>query len=133
MNIPTFKVLVQIAEERERQDLKWGEQNHRDGTGGQPDLFAPDSFAFVHMLAMRKSAADGARRMCDEAANDGCVTWRDILREETEEAFAEHDPIKLREELVQVAAVCTNWIEAIDRRPLAMPPTEPGESLKAAK
>ena len=34
----------------------------------------------------------------------------------TTKALAEVEPAKLREELIQVAAVAVAWIEAIDRR-----------------
>jgi hypothetical protein len=57
------------------------------------------------------------REACQMATADGRVTWRHILTEEVYEAFAESDPTKLRAELVQVAAVAVQWIQAIDRRP----------------
>jgi hypothetical protein len=44
------------------------------------------------------------------------LTWRDILLEEVYEAFAETDSDRLREELIQVAAVALSWVDAIDRR-----------------
>ncbi|OFV78483.1 hypothetical protein [Rhodococcus erythropolis] len=91
-------VLPEIADERERQDEKWGEQNHPDGTG--PDY---------------RGAAFEARRRCQRAARSGLVTYKDILEEEVYEAFAETDPVELREELVQVAAVAVAWIEKLDR------------------
>jgi hypothetical protein len=53
---------------------------------------------------------------CQSAADGGYLDWLHILREEVAEAFAESDPAKLRAELVQVAAVAVNWVEAIDRR-----------------
>ena len=40
----------------------------------------------------------------------------DILAEEVAEVYAESDPDRLRAELIQVAAVCVQWIEAIDGR-----------------
>jgi hypothetical protein len=43
------------------------------------------------------------------------VTWAHILTEEFYEALAEADPEKLREELVQVAAVAVAWVECLDR------------------
>lgn len=92
--------IVEILGEREAQDLKWGEQNHPDGTGGE----------------WHARAAVACREACNDAAREGRLTWRDILAEEFEEALAEESPIKLREELVQVAAVAVAWIEAIDRR-----------------
>lgn len=42
-------------------------------------------------------------------------TWDDVLIEEALEAVMERDPVKLRAELVQVAATAVQWVEAIDR------------------
>jgi hypothetical protein len=95
----TTLVLSEVDRERQRQDEKWGEQNHPDGTGSH---FRED--------------ADDMRRVCEWEANHGELAWRHILREEVYEALAESDPAKLRAELIQVAAVAVNWIEAIDRR-----------------
>ena len=96
--VRTLGVLPEIAAERERQDERWGEQNHPDGTGPG---FAID--------------AKRARHNCNLAASLGLVSYRDILNEEVFEAFAESDPDKLRHELVQVAAVAVAWIEKLDR------------------
>ena len=93
-------ILPEIAAERARQDAKWGEQNHPDGTGNAGD---------AHVARLAKS-------WCDNAAKRGALTYRHILDEEVQEAFAESDPAKLRAELVQVAAVAVAWIECIDRR-----------------
>jgi hypothetical protein len=105
----TPRVLVEIGRERIKQDQKWGEQNHPNGTG--PDIW--------WMLGLgdgpgRRIAAR-AKSMTDRRAKAGSVTWRDILIGEVAEAFAESDPLKLRGELIQVAAVATQWVEAIDR------------------
>jgi hypothetical protein len=89
--------------ERERQFIKWGEQNHKDGTGSTQD----------------KTLAEFSRQACDAAFKMGLGTWADILTEEYCEALAESDPVKLRAELIQVAAVCVAWVEAIDRREAA--------------
>jgi hypothetical protein len=100
---PTLEaVLYEIHAERDRQDAKWGEQNHRDGTATFPGA--------------DRRAADEARRECETLANLGACTWRAILTEEVAEAFAERDPAKLRAELIQVAAVAVSWVQAIDRR-----------------
>lgn len=101
----TDRVLCEVADERIRQDEKWGEQNHPDGTARPGDL------ALVALAV--KSTTDAA--MANEAV-PGTLTWRLILDEEVREAFAERDPAGLRAELIQVAAVATAWIEAIDRR-----------------
>lgn len=88
-----------IARERDAQDVKWGEQNHPDGTGGLG----------------RKQAADDARAWTEMQAAEKTLAWSDILEEEVAEAMAETESTRLRAELVQVAAVAVAWIEAIDR------------------
>ena len=89
----------EVVDERIRQDEKWGEQNHPDGTN-----------------STFRSAAEQAKQVCDYHHRHGTGTWRHILHEEVCEAFAESDPAKLRAELIQVAAVAVAWVEAIDRR-----------------
>lgn len=95
-------VTADIADERNRQDNKWGVQDHLDGTG----VSHYDTWA-----------ADRARSLCQAAGTPKHPdTWRLILDEEVREAFAESDARRLRKELIQVAAVASAWIEAIDRR-----------------
>lgn len=93
-------VLAEIAVERAQQDARWGQQNHPDGTG----------------YAYMRDRAEIARRECNTAFANGSGTWRHILREEYREALAATTVEELRAELVQVAAVATAWIQAIDRR-----------------
>lgn len=109
ITVVTGRAFNDIAYERMRQDAKWGEQNHPDGTDGG---------AF---FAERR---DYRRKVCQAYAAEGTVTWRHILDEEVHEAYAETDTAKLRQELVEVAAVAVAWIEAIDRR-TATQPTPP--------
>lgn len=90
-----------VLDERERQDDKWGDQSH-----------LPDGTAYDDSAEIREMA----RELTDEAAREGTLTWSAILLEEVYEAMAESDPVKLRAELVQVAAVAVAWVEAIDRR-----------------
>lgn len=94
-------ILSEIAEERARQDAKWGQQNWPDGTGLDRHL----NMTHVHI----------ARAKCDYARRDGTITYRHILKEEILEAFAEADPVALRKELLQSAAVIVQWMERIDR------------------
>lgn len=96
----TAQVLYEVGLERGRQYKKWGPQHHPDGT------------SHAGYATMR----DEARESCDDYAARGEVTWLDILLEETYEAAAERDEDRLREELVQVAAVAAAWIEDIDSR-----------------
>ncbi len=94
------KVLVAVNHERKAQDSKWGEQNHPDGTGA------------LHW----RVASNESRRLTDLEAKSDNLAWLAILREEVYEAFAESDPQRLKEELIQVAAVAVAWVEAIERR-----------------
>lgn len=99
-SVAMVSVLADVNRERVAQDGKWGEQNHRDGTGGAQD----------------QTVAALARQTCDDAFAAGVGSWALILTEEYAEALAESDPAKLRAELIQVAAVAVAWVEAIDRR-----------------
>ena len=105
-SVVTDRVLSQVLAERIRQDVEWGEQNHPDGTGG------------IESRALR----DEAQKTCQAAAERGITTWAHIADEEHCEALAETDPVRLRAELVQAAAVYVAWIEAIDRRTTAPQP-----------
>lgn len=95
-----YEIAGEIIAERSRQDAKWGEQNHRNGTGGRGS----------------NVQAEALRKLCDDRFRRGEGAWSDILMEEVGEAFAEDDPARLRVELIQVAAVCAAWVECIDRR-----------------
>lgn len=98
-------ILDEISQERDRQIAKWGEQHHPDDTGG---------------WALNVRAKD-ARRACQAAAQhvEGGPGWRLILDEEVAEALAETDRVKLRDELIQVAAVAVAWVEDIQSRAVA--------------
>lgn len=96
----------EIKAERDRQDRKWGEQNH------------PMVPRFVNTLGVPPAWA--ARERCDNAALDGSVTFGHILVEEVAEAVEAamshgDDSDELRAELVQVAAVAVAMIERVDR------------------
>ena len=118
------EIAREVLAERDRQDGKWGEQNHPDGTG--PDATPLGDFTWrrafqdgkAHTLdgTSAKTLAACAKEVTDVAAKQGNVTWADILGEEHFEALAEDDPAKLRAELIQVAAVAIQWVAAIDRR-----------------
>ena len=91
---PLVATLREVAAERIRQNAKWGEQNHPNGAGDE----------YI-------AAANEARTVCAEAFAQGVGTWRDVLAEEVYEAFAETDPVLLRAELIQVAAVAAAWVD----------------------
>ncbi len=103
----TLRTLADVIAERWRQDAKWGRAFNRidipDGTGGFP-LFDAEAYAAA------------AKEACDMAFAGGRGSFRHILAEEFAEVVAESDPVKLRAELVQVAAVACLWCEVIDLR-----------------
>lgn len=70
------------------------------------------SFAGYDQTA--ENLAQEAKSWTDYMSDIGEVTWHDILTEEVMEAYAEDDPLLVREELVQVAAVAIKMIYAID-------------------
>lgn len=93
-------IFTELSQERIRQLDRWGEQRHPDGTGGRT----------------RRRKAEMAKERCDMAHKLGLDTWDLILKEEVCEAMAESDPVRLRAELIQSAAVIVAWIEDLDQR-----------------
>jgi hypothetical protein len=96
---PDAEFFRDVQAERARQLDKWGDQRHPDGTNLD-----------------NSGWRDHARKICQQAAAEGRVTWAHILQEEFVEALAEVEPEPLRAELIQIAAVCAAWIYDIDRR-----------------
>jgi len=99
-DIVPSRALPDVEQERLRQDLKWGQQNHPDGRAGP----------------YCERAEAEAKQECEEHAAAGTLTWMHILEEEVAEVDACYTAERLRAELVQVAAVAVAWIECIDRR-----------------
>lgn len=108
----TEMVLAEVLDERRRQKAIWGEQNHPDGTGPEVQWMSAHD-------ASAKEAREQLRARCQRRFSEGRGTWLDILLEEMAETFAERDPLAIRAELIQVAAVAVAWAEAIDRRLVA--------------
>lgn len=104
----TEHVLADVHNERAAQFAQWGIQNVPLGTGSEE----------MRLLA------DAYRKECQKAAAEGTLTYSHILLEEVFEALAEADLPKLRDELIQVAAVAVAAVEQIDRRATAPEPAE---------
>lgn len=114
----TARVMQDVINERLRQLDKHGDQSHLpNGTGqrlmleGVPvnnwdDLYANDLATWAKARCKAASQNEGG---------NGTITYEQILTEEWAEAIAEEDPAKLREELIQVAAVCIAWAEKLDQ------------------
>lgn len=113
-------VLGEVADERQRQEVKWGQQNHPDrfsvGYNATADACDLRDYAIKADRWKVVNAARVAHRNRFGTPSDRNAAWDGVLLEEVYEALAESDPAKLRTELVQVAAVAVAWIESIDRR-----------------
>lgn len=121
------EVLAEIVDERHRQDAKWGEQNHPDGTGPNGQRAQLNSM-------VNREYADYRRRKCQADFVDGYGSWAHILEEEVAEAYAAATVADLRGELIQVAAVAVAWVEAIDRRGGGHPDApQAAESVRACR
>lgn len=112
--IKTSEVLVELFNERQRQDKKWGQQNHPclnqdllNSKGG----CVPLQMTMYYEIPSEKRA----KLMCDSTFKNNKGTYAHIALEELSEAISAFDVIKRREELVQLAAVTVAWIEKIDR------------------
>jgi hypothetical protein len=44
---------------------------------------------------------------------DGSIAWFDVFEEELYETFAETDPVKIKEEAIQLAALCVRLCETL--------------------
>ena len=103
-------VLSEVAEERRRQDQKWGEQNHPD-----TDWFSSQAQCVDLDLPFECDI----KELNADAVVEGKLTWVHILAEEFAEAAAaacDKPVAELRKELIQVAAVAVAWVECIDRK-----------------
>ncbi len=58
-----------------------------------------------------------AQNACDRAYREGRLTHAHVLEEEIAEVMAESDPVALRKELIQSAAMILKWLRDLDGRP----------------
>lgn len=96
IELPT-QIIADIITERRNQDAKFP-VSYPDGTGTDE----------------ARRAAELLKSICTDDYEAGRCTFASVLAEEAAEALAEDDRVKLRAELVQVAAVCVKWIQTID-------------------
>lgn len=89
MQLSLTPALINVMEERERQDEKWGEQNH-------------DPAVWISILG------EEFGELC-QAVNE---TWFDNGPEERQKGGYEN----MRREAIQVAAVAVALVEYLDRR-----------------
>lgn len=103
----TLNVCAEVMHERERQHAKWGEQNH-------PSISREFTDYVTRMT--RFPIELEARRECNRMTNEGRVTYAHIALEEFAEVIFAVDEKHRKGELIQLAAVCVAWVEAIDRK-----------------
>lgn len=119
---PTKRVLQEVNDERNIQDLKWGPQDH---PSVDPILLNRKGSCSPQRMAQEYElpTEERAKFMCQEAFRKKEGTFAHVAVEELCEVIAcLGDEEAMRQELVQTAAVCVAWIEAIDRRAkLAVP------------
>lgn len=56
-----------------------------------------------------------AQYYCNKASIEGKLTYAHIAVEELAEVISETNPVKRRKELIQLAVVCVQWVEKLDR------------------
>jgi len=107
-----------VIAERQRQDAKWGEQNHPMLRRHARTAMA--SYDVAANTALLPTAAQ-ARHMCEYEHKLGDGSYVSILVEEAAEFFEAcyahgETSDEARAEMVQVAAVALAMLEAIDRK-----------------
>lgn len=101
-------VVLEVLDERMSQHAKWGQQNWPDFPADITDLAKRADFFGI-------PTEDEAKADCEVAFEKHRGTYGHILVEEVAEVFGTTDQASLRQELIQCAAVCTAWVEKIDR------------------
>lgn len=115
-----LRLITAVLAERTRQDEKWGEQNHPDGTGPAERIM--DRLALPSCHNSNRMLRQEAIAETEAAARRGEVSWENILTEEwAEVAACEAGSAALTDEVTQVAAVAVAWLGAIERRKTARP------------
>ena len=97
----TANILGEVANERDAQTERWGQQNH------------PWFLRLTRWADHNDSEA--AKADVDRLTEKGRLDFAGILTEEYLEALEAETIEEAREELIQVAAVCVAAVESIDR------------------
>lgn len=107
---PIRRALEEVHAECVQQEARYGADNATalDGTG--PDVCWLQPVSYVPADAIESDF----RR--DYESRTGSITWMHLVREEIAESFKESAPDRLSAELIQVAALCTNWVAHIKAR-----------------
>lgn len=101
-------IFREIVIERVRQNVKFGEQNHPlIGENIRNDADIENTYGIV--------IEENARFLCEDATNNGKLTWANIIIEELSEALCAKTKEEQRKELIETAACCIAAIESLDR------------------
>jgi hypothetical protein len=112
----TTKVLLEVREERARQFERYGSNaDLQDGTGPDAPWLGQELDPSERLTAKELEAHFRSDYVAHEQLT-GAPTWMHLIREEVAEAFMEKDPVRLRAELLQVAALAVSWVEKLDTR-----------------
>jgi len=106
----TLGILELVLEERKRQEARYGAAHAtlEHGSGPETRWLGP------YTGAPASEIQEELRRDYEDWEDEvGHPTWLHLVREEVAEAFEEDDPRRLKEELVQVAALCVSWAERL--------------------
>jgi len=115
--LETMEVLEEVFDERCRQERRYGHVNDKleDGTGPTVYWIPRTIHGSVRPADQIQSLfRQDYERQFDEETR--LPTWMHLVREEIAEAFQESDPVRLEEELIQVAALCCSWVERLRKR-----------------
>ena|ERR1700748_1699925 len=107
MSEKRVEIFNEISAERLKQDVKWGEQNLPSVVPG----LTPKELSERYEIPTEERG----KKIYDHYASTGEQTFTDIAVEELTEVVGALNEKDRREELVQLAAVIVQWIEAIDR------------------
>jgi len=104
---PIYLICEEIKKERDRQNDKWGQQNH--------DLvdytYTPEGMNRCYEIL----SEERAKYLCESSVKHGNLTWGHIIVEELVEALCAKTVKEQREELIQCGAVIVAMIESLDR------------------
>lgn len=115
MSEPCWNVLQEVRDERIRQDEKWGEQNHKVGSGPFTFIDLADRLIERTEGGTEDPTIDAIKKIVESAFSKKQGTWAHILFEEVVEALESNSDTETRRELIQVAAVAVAMVECIDR------------------
>lgn len=137
---------AEVQAERARQVARWGRQHHRRDMTNFSLLLTSGQREPQPDVELASRTGELRALVQAQAASPWGSAWSCILLEEVAEAFeaaqdmltGSHPPgtsdrAQLRTELVQVAAVATAWIEALDQAPDAAPESDTGRLVASER